>query len=231
MRRRGKALHHSARPPSLHADSIQFAAARDPWHVVPVTQEIDPALALQGFSRETTLFRDGEGRWFHDGQPLEHSNLVRAFDRWIERAPDDRSRYCVKNDINWAYIKLEGPPFFVRSVTLDATDGRDSPDLLLSNDRRERLRADSLRVGPDGALYCDVGAGDMTARFERHAAMQLEPLIGEDAQGIYVRLDGRRVRPPRVDDPLRCLTESRSEPRGESPSQPPNPPTSQERNS
>jgi hypothetical protein len=181
------------------------------------SQEIDPALALRGFSRETTLFRDGEGRWFHDGEPLEHSNLVRAFDRWIERAPDDRSRYCVKNDINWAYITLEGPPFFVRSVNIV---GRDCPELLLSNDQREPLRADSLRVGPDGALYCDVGAGDMTARFERHAAMQLEPLIGEDEQGIYVRLDGRRVRPPRVDDPMRSL------------SQPPNAQTkSQERNS
>jgi uncharacterized protein len=193
-----------------------------PWHALLVASpEIDPALALRGFSRETTLFRDGEGRWFHDGEPLEHSNLVRAFDRWIERAPDDHSRYCVKNDINWAYITLEGPPFFVRSVTIA---GRDCPELLLSNDRREPLRADSLRVGPDGALYCDVGAGDMTARFERHAAMQLEPLIGEDEQGIYVRLDGRRVRPPRVEDPLRSL--------GQPPNQPPAAQAkSQERNS
>jgi uncharacterized protein len=201
-----------------------LATSQRPWHAVPVaSQEIDPALAVRGFSRETTLFRDGEGRWFHDGEPLEHSNLVRAFDRWIERAPDDRSRYCVKNDINWAYITLEGPPFFVRSVSLRSTDGSESPELLLSNDQREPLRADSLRVGPDEALYCDVGAGDMTARFERHAAMQLEPLIGEDGQGIYVRLDGRRVRPPRVDDPLRSLTEPASAPA--------NQPTSQERNS
>lgn len=186
---------------------MQFATGARVWQFARVTsQDIDPALALRGFSRETTLFRDGEGRWFHDGQPLEHSNLVRAFDRWIERAPD--GRYCVKNDINWAYITLEGPPFFVRSVTLDA---QGQPVLLLSNDRREPLRADSLRIGPDGALYCDVGAGDMSARFERHAAMQLEPLIAEDEQGIYVRLDGRRVRPPRVDDPLQPLPAANQE--------------------
>jgi hypothetical protein len=167
---------------------------------VTAPNDIDPALALRGFSRETTLFRDAEGNWFHDGQPLEHANLVRAFDRWIERAPD--GRYCVKNDINWAYIRIEGPPFFVRSVSLDASG---SPQLLLSNDRCEPLRPDTLRAGRDGALYCDVGAGDMVARFDRHAAMQLEPLIAEDAQGIYVQLAGQRVRPPTVDDPLQPL--------------------------
>src|SRR6187401_1154866 len=120
---------------------MQFATTAWSWQVARVTSpDIDPALALRGFSRETTLFRDGEGRWFHDGQPLEHSNLVRAFDRWIERAPDDSGRYCVKNDINWAYITLEGPPFFVRSVVLDPGG---TPQLLLSNDRREALRGDS----------------------------------------------------------------------------------------
>ena len=181
--------------------------------MVTASNDIDPALALKGFTRETTLFRDAEGHWFFDGEPLAHANLVRAFDRWIERAPD--GRYCVKNDINWAYIRLEGPPFFVRSVTLGGTtpglrvgassDASGSPQLLLSNDRIEPLRGETLRVGPDGALYCDVGAGDMVARFERHAAMQLEPLIAEDAQGIYVQLAGRRVRPPTVDDPLQPL--------------------------
>ena len=187
----------------------EFAGVVRLWQVARVTsQDIDPALALRGFSRETTLFRDSEGRWFHDGQPLEHSNLVRAFDRWIERAPD--GRYCVKNDINWAYITLEGPPFFVRSV---AIDDQGQPQLLLSNDQQEPLRGETLRVGPDGALYCDVGAGDMSARFERHAAMQLEPLIAEDEQGIYLRLDGRRVRPPRVEDPLQPLTAPAEQPR------------------
>jgi hypothetical protein len=167
---------------------------------VAAPEDIDPALALRGFTRETTLFRDAEGHWFFDGEPLEHANLQRAFDRWIERAPD--GRYCVKNDINWAYFRLEGPPFFVRAVILDASN---HPQLLLSNDRQEPLRGETLRVGPDGALYCDVGAGDMVARFDRHAAMQLEPLIREDAQGIYVQLDGQRVRPPVVNDPLAPL--------------------------
>ena len=157
----------------------------------------DPGQFLQGRTRETTIVRDAQGRWFYDGEPLEHPNLTRAFDRWIARADD--GRYCLKNDINWAYFKLEGPPFFVRS--LDVSE-RGEVTLLLSNDAHEALRARSLRADASGALYCDVGDGSMVARFDRHAASQLEPLIGEDGQGIYLELGGERIRPPVVSDPL-----------------------------
>ena len=161
---------------------------------------MDPAQFLEGRTRETTIRRDALGRWFHDGQPLEHEGLTRAFDRWVERAED--GRFCLKNDINWAYITLEGPPYFVRSVDIDIMC---QVQLTLSNDRREQLRPETLRAGADGALYCDVGEG-LTARFASHAATQLEPLLGEDAQGIYVNVGGRRVRPPTVDDPLAPVT-------------------------
>jgi hypothetical protein len=157
---------------------------------------MEPGQLLEGRSRETTIVRDAQGRWFHDGQPLEHPNLTRAFDRWIERAED--GRYCLKNDINWAYFTLQGPPFFVRSVQID--DGRVT--LLLSNDKHEPLRQETLRTGVDGALYCDVGDGSMVARFDRHAAAQLETVLGEDEQGVYLELAGQRVRPKVASDPL-----------------------------
>jgi hypothetical protein len=158
---------------------------------------VEPGQFLEGRTRETTIVRDAQGRWFFDGEPLEHPNLTRAFDRWVARADD--GRYCLKNDINWAYVKLEGPPFFVRSLQIDAGAG---VTLLLSNDARESLRADTLRADAAGALYCDVGDGSMVARFDRHAATQLEALIGEDAGGIYLEMGGERVRPPVVNDPL-----------------------------
>jgi len=158
---------------------------------------MDPAQLLQGRSRETTIRRDAQGRWFHDEQPLEHPSLTRAFDRWVEQAED--GRYCLKNDINWAYITLEGAPYFVRSLRLEP-DGRVL--VQLSNDAQEPLRPETLRLGHDGALYCDVGAQRLPARFDRHAALQLEPLLGEDERGVYVELQGARVRPAVVEDPL-----------------------------
>jgi uncharacterized protein len=158
---------------------------------------MDPGQLLQGRTRETTIVRDDQGRWYQDGQPLEHPNLTRAFDRWIERAED--GRYCLKNDINWAYVRIDGPPFFVRSVRIGPGE---QVTLLLSNEKEEPLRAASLRTGPDGALYVDVGDGSMVARFDRHAASQLEGLLAEDGEGVYLKLGGAKFRPESVSDPL-----------------------------
>lgn len=149
-----------------------------------------------GFSRETTIRRDAEGRWSQDGVPLEHENLVRAFDRWVDRAED--GRLCLKNELGWAYVAIEGAPLFVRSLQLDVAGAL----LRLSDDREERLDPRTLRVGPDGALYCDARGGLLAARFDRHAQAQLAEVLDEDERGIFVSLGGARVRPPSVDDPL-----------------------------
>jgi len=165
-------------------------------------QPMDPISLPVGLSRETTIRRSADGKWFHDGEPLEHDKLARAFDRWIERADD--GRFCLKNEINWAYFELEGAPFFVRSVQV--RDGK--AELLLSSDRQVTLDPHTLREGPDGALYCDVGP-DLCARFDKHAAIQLAELIDEDELGPYVVAGHDRVRPPRVEDPLMPLRTAR----------------------
>lgn len=151
---------------------------------------------LQGRTRETTIARDEQGRWFHDGEPLEHANLVRSFEAWIERAED--GRYCLKNDINWAYFTLAGPPYFVRSARVDG----DRLQLTLSGGIEETLDPNTLRQGPDGALYCDVRGGKLVARFDRHVMTQLEGLVDEDALGVFVQLGTTKLRPRVVADPL-----------------------------
>lgn len=160
---------------------------------------MDPAALLAGRTRETTIVRDAEGRWFHDGQPLSHPSLSRAFDSWVERAED--GRFCLRNDINWAYITLQGPAHFVRSVELRD----DGAWLQLSNGKRERLDPDTLRQDARGQLFCDVQGGQMVAGFDRHAASGLAEVLSEDADGVYVAIGGQRYRPPVVDDPLQPL--------------------------
>jgi hypothetical protein len=147
-----------------------------------------------GLSRETTIRRSAEGKWSHDGDPIDNDKLARAFDRWIERAED--GRWCLKNDINWAYFTLEGAPYFVRSVRLEG----EHASLRLSNDREVPLDFRTLREGPDGVLYCSA-LGE-AARFESYAAVQLGELLEEDEQGPYFPQGGERVRPPRREDPL-----------------------------
>jgi hypothetical protein len=157
---------------------------------------VDAAGYLKGRTRETTIRRDAHGRWFFEGQPLEHPNLTRSFDGWIERAED--GRYCLRNDINWAYITLSGPPFFVESLQLDDT----GVQLRLSGGREEALDPDTLRQDEHGVLYCDVREGTMAARFTRHAQAALADVTHEDAQGVYLAIGSRRIRPPLVADPL-----------------------------
>lgn len=154
-----------------------------------------------GRTRETRIRRDAQGRWFNGDDPITHPNLVRAFDSWIDLAPD--GRFCLSNDINWAYITLEGAPLFVRSITL--TEG--GVTLSLSDGRQEPLDPSTLRQGRGGTLYCQAREGKMAAQFEREAMQKLESVLGEDADGVYLGLDGSRVRPPVLEDPLEWVQE------------------------
>jgi hypothetical protein len=154
---------------------------------------VDPSALLEGRTRETKIRRDAEGRWYNDGVEIVHQLLTRAFDQWLVWAPDGSGRYCLSNDVNWAYVSIEGAPRFVRSVhdgMLRLSDGKEIP-----------LDPKSLRQGKDGALYCDAPE-NMVARFDRHAIMQLSDYLGEDDRGVYVEVDGQTFRPPIVDDPL-----------------------------
>jgi hypothetical protein len=152
-----------------------------------------------GLSRETAIVRTADGHWFNEGAPIENQKLARAFDRWVTRAED--GRYCLKNDINWAYFKLEGAPFFVRAVRRSG----DRVSLLLSNDQEVPLIPESVREGTDGFLYCDAYPGQ-AARFDSHAAVQLGEVFEEDAEGPFLRQGEQRVRPPRVESPLESLS-------------------------
>lgn len=149
-----------------------------------------------GFSVESGVSRDAEGRWFHEGAPVENAAVARAFDRWIDRAED--GRYILRNSVNWAYAEIEGAPFFVRGLLV----GADSVRLFLSDDTEPRLELFTLRQDAEGYLYCDVRDGAFVAKFSRKATLQLESLLGEDAEGLFVQVGAERVHPKPVDDPL-----------------------------
>ncbi|MCA9581970.1 MAG: DUF1285 domain-containing protein [Myxococcales bacterium] len=155
---------------------------------------MEPSDFLGGRTRETPIRRDAQGRWFHGDTPITHPKLVRAFDAWVDVAED--GRYCLRNDINWAYVAIEGPPLFVRSVAHDATGVR----LILSDGTEEPLRGETLRQGKEGALYCTARGGRLAARFDRSAMARLEDLIGEDEGGLFVEVGPSRYYPPTFSD-------------------------------
>jgi hypothetical protein len=156
---------------------------------------MNPADLTEGRTRETAIRREANGKWWNGEDPIEHPNLVRSFESWIARADD--GRYCLSNDINWAYFSLEGPPFFVRAVKLTKT----GVSLLLSGDLEEALDPSTLRQGEDGSLWCDVRGG-LPARFDNHAMAQLADVVGEDERGAYVTVGDTKHRPAVVASPM-----------------------------
>ena len=152
--------------------------------------------APPGTSVESTIHRDREGRWFHDGVRVEHDGVRRSFDAWIDRHAN--GRYVLKNAVNWAFVEIEGAPIIVKRVVLR----NETWQLTLSDGRTEHLREQTLRQDADGVLYCTVRDGRLTAQFSRQAMFDLEPFVDEDEQGTGLRFGDRLVRPPVTDKPI-----------------------------
>jgi hypothetical protein len=140
-----------------------------------------------GTSRESTIRLDADGRFWHDGALFEHPALERAFHQWIARHPDD-GRYILTNGYDWTYFQVDDAPYTVRSLSI-ASDG---VAMRLSDDTDEELHPETLRTGPNDALYAKVKGGAFEARFSRHAQTQLAPLLTENADGaVCLRIGAR----------------------------------------
>src|SRR6185369_10930035 len=95
------------------------------------------------------------GRFFHDGAPVEHPGMHKAFASWLRRHPDD-GRYILSNGYDWTYLTLEGPAYFVRSVR-SAPDGI---ELELLDGRQLPLDPRALSCAADGRLWLRLPEGD-----------------------------------------------------------------------
>jgi len=131
-----------------------------------------------GRSRESTIVLDAEGRFFHDGAPVEHAGMKRAFASWIARHPDD-GRFILTNGWDFSYFTVEDTPFFVegirateRGITLCLFDGSEEP-----------LDPETLTLDENGVLRTTVKGGAFDARFSRSAQLALGPHLEEGSSG------------------------------------------------
>lgn len=146
--------------------------------------------APDGLSRESSLRLDGEGRFWHDGELVDHPRLLTALHRWITRHPND-GRFILSNGYDWTYFTVDDVPYSVRGVQLGA-----EPRLLLSDDTIEVFPRDGYRIGRAGALYCPVKAGAFEARFTPSAQNELGPLLSADDDGLYLAVGATQIRLP-----------------------------------
>ena len=145
--------------------------------------------APEGRSRESTIVLDRSGRWFHDGEPVEHPGLAAALPTWIARHPDD-GRPILSNGYDWCYLQVEDTAQFVAAIH---ADGAGAPRVRLSSGHEEPLRAETLQVDEEGVAYVEVlprGASrPVLARFLREAQSALEPWLADEPLRLVV--DGR----------------------------------------
>jgi len=143
--------------------------------------------APAGRSRESSIVLDRLGRFFHEGERVEHAGLAGGFARWLRRHPHDR-RFILSNGYDWCYLTVEDTPYFVEAVWEDDT----RLYVRLSDGSEEALMADTMWIGQDEVLRTGVKQGQFDARFSRGAQLQLEPWLA-DGDPICLKVGGRRV--------------------------------------
>lgn len=137
------------------------------------------------FSPESQIVLDRQGRWWNEGEPIEHPNVVRAFNQWIQRHAD--GRYMLKNSISWAYIHVLGTPLFVENLRLESGG---EITLMLSNGAEEpwsERTSNSLGVDADNCMFC-VATHDMPALFRAQALQALGPVLESRGDAVTIRV-------------------------------------------
>lgn len=141
----------------------------------------------EGRSRESRIVLTKEGRFFHEGAPVEHPGMHKAFAAWLRRHPDD-GRYILSNGYDWSYLTVEGAARFVRSVR----DVAGVPVLELLDGRPLELDPRAVRADAEGALWLDLPEGE-PARFTPAAQLELSPWLceREGSSEIGIEIGGR----------------------------------------
>lgn len=133
-------------------------------------------------TREDSGIRlDRELRWWHDDEPVEHPNIVEAFNRGLKPTDDGRFRLEFGND--WCFVTVEDAAYQVLSV--DVGEGAVSAEL--SDRTREVLDLSTLSLDDRGALVCRVKGGRAKARFSRDAQFQLGSHLEQAPGGLALR--------------------------------------------
>lgn len=140
------------------------------------------------------IFLDKEGRWFHEGVEITHKLTVELFNKSIEKDPEGGYRLVVGPE--WSPLTVEDTPYMVREVTVD----EDRAGIRLSDGTLEDLDPETLRVGNDNVLYCEVKGARFPARFTRPAYYHIMlNRLEETADGYAIRL-GNKLWPIKAEE-------------------------------
>ena len=146
---------------------------------------MDPAV-IERLRENSHIRLDREGRFWHEGELVEHPRVAMAFHKGLGRAPDGRP--TVTFGRTWCYIAAEGTLFQVRAAICSAsTDGSLESCLLRLDDASEEplsLQPGAVAVDAEGVLHVRVKEGREWARFAPAAQAELGRWAAVDPAGL-----------------------------------------------
>lgn len=153
---------------------------------------VDPTSPERWHTREDSGIRlDRQLRWFHDGEIIDHPNIIEAFNRGV-RVEDD-GRLTLHFGPDWCFIEVEDCAFGV--VAVDVSEG-DRLSVRLSDRTAEWLDVASLAVDEEGVLTARVKGGRAKARFSRDAQVQLADFFVAREGKLELVVNGTRWATP-----------------------------------
>jgi hypothetical protein len=140
------------------------------------------------------IYIDKNGRWFHKGVEMIHREIILEFYRSITR--DSHGKYIINYQGDCCYADVEDTPYIIKRVVLKEMEHNSSSRIVLyvNDDTREELSPETLSVGDDNVLYCEIKAGSFSARFSRAAYYQLGEYIKEEGDSYCLPLNGKNYR-------------------------------------
>ena len=135
--------------------------------------------------RESSGLRlDREGRFFHQGTPVEHARTLAVLHAGLHRAED--GRWATRIGRDWAYVDVEDAARFVRRIEPRGGVLRGQ----LATGEWVEIDPGTLASGADDALYVRLPGGER-ARLTRPAQVSLLPFLAESDEGFELRLAKR----------------------------------------
>ena len=133
-------------------------------------------------------------RWWHDGELVEHPNIIRAFNAGLE--PADGGRFILRFGRDWCFVDVEDAAYAV--TTVDLTQDGAAFSVRLSDLTAERLDPLTLTL-EDGVLTCRVKQGRAKARFSRDAQYELGQFLEPAGAGVILRAGSLQLPVPNLD--------------------------------
>ena len=149
---------------------------------------MDPS-ELERLREQSGLSLDRDGRFLHEGLPVEHPRVLAMLHKGLGRSPDGRP--IVRFGETWAYLAVEDTLYRVVQLTLsESSDGRLVRLVAhLDDDSAETVPFESTRfaLSPDEVLCLRVKGGAEWARCAPGIHARLGAYLDQSSGALTLR--------------------------------------------